>query len=271
MTRDELERRDPTGTLGPRAAPAGPAPDARSTSGTTFDGAVASWQDVPPETKACLHLGDMLARDVTVDRTTATVVGGRKYQVMHVWWASTEAVVVARALRRLTPADAGRLRPGGRWEHDRATTCRPSIPPTRRRGTVAAGTGTAGPGPTWVGAPARALPRSQAEGARIWTYLPAEVRAGAEAVVPAPDVWRGSLVQRTTAEGFACSHRLTALRMSSARAVVLVAEREIEAVRSGEPDRVRSRLARAAWDVTQWTYDFRTVAASDRRLDHAPR
>lgn len=224
-----------------------------STANVAFDGDVLTWDDLPARTRADAAHSTALVAECAVCDPGPLVEDGRTLQVLRGWRAHRDLVLVAVAVRPLVPAPGFGMRAVGPWEHRSLTTHAVRGVPERRTGTVPADVAPAAggdaPGPSVTRPPGH-----HSAAAATWPYLPGAVRAGAEAVVPVPDVWLGDLVQQRSPDGFPVAQDVTVLRLSATRAVVVRATRAVAEVPGATVREQTTRIAATAWLIEQVSF-----------------
>lgn len=240
------------GTL-TRHAQGGPA---ASTAPVSFDGTAVVWADLPERSRRAGHRsGPLVAESVTLDGALRMETG---HVIEHAtaWRAYEDAVVLVEVIRSVAPESGGR-RAVGRWKHRGAVTRLAVSAPRRRRGVVpVADDLTRGPIPGGQGA-------ADLDPPLAWAYLPAVVRSHAERLVPEPTVWLGELTQRSD-EVRPRGQALTAIRMSTERALVVVATRELAPIPGASVEAHVAQMARRPWLVEQVGLDLGDVVERAR-------
>lgn len=227
---------------------------AASTAPLAFEGEVFGWADLPAATRRLARRDDhVLAERVVADDRLYDSPSG-VVQVLRGWRAHPGAVVVAVVQRRVR-ADAFPLRPAGPWAHVSLHSFEAAATPRRRAGTV---TSTLVTDHRGTQAGVASDPR-HAAAQEAWAFLPAQVRASAERVVPVPDDWLGDLRQRSDA-GQPASQDVVVLRRSASAAAVVVARRSAPELVGATVAELAQRLAREPWSVEQLSYDLRRPA-----------
>lgn len=221
----------------PRSFPAG-----RSLIAPSAGTAARLVADVPPSPSRCVASG---ARQ---QPHPVRVSDGQVVQRRVGWSASAREIVVLVAERplRAVDGDARRYRPAESWHLQRRTTYEAARDATRRVGVVpfdrlpAVATEATGPGQDGA---------ADDHGLAALGYLPAIVRAGVRARVPAPVFSDGSVLQFSGPDGTAVRQEVDVVRLDAVRAVVVHAERH--------PSEV-------SWHVTQAAFDLTSVRVEER-------
>lgn len=235
---------------------------AQSTERLSFTGEPITWADLPRETrKAAARRSPVVAEAAERLPALQRAANGRTTELATAWRMYEDAVVLATVLRHLSPAAAGYWLPGP-WKHLGVRVLPLTGPLRRRSGLVAVAVHR---GPTSEGGSISGSCVSNPEhagAARAWDYLPEAVRSTAERLVPEPSVWLGEIVQSTAPGGWPLGQSVQVLRMDTARAVAIVADRALPPGTDGDVDARRRQLARTPWLVEQ--------VGADLGADHLP-
>lgn len=226
---------------------------AASTASVSFDAEAVSWADLPRETRnAARRRAPVLTEDVTVlpDRRLAA---GVTWQDAVGWRLHEDAVVLAEVARPVVVGTAGEVTRKGTWVHVRLDV-RSAHGPLRRRTGVVAVVEEAGPDVGTAGAVGVRPDHRAAAG--VWRHLPLIVREAAEHLVPEPEHWWATLVQHSDGLGRPLAQELRCLRMSTDRAVAVVASRSLGGVPAVSSSGGASTLARMPWAVHQIGFDL---------------
>jgi hypothetical protein len=225
---------------------------AASTASVAFSGDVITWDSLPARThRAARRASPVVAQAVERD-LRYRVDNGRAVEHATGWRVHEDAVVLADVARPVAPAPSGGTCPVGPWEHRGVRIWAASGPARHRRGVV----DVADELRSGLGSSRAPVASEQARAAEAWGYLPLVVRADAERLVPTPTTWLGELVQERSADGFPTKQDIRSLRMSPARAIVLLATRVLAPIPGAGLAFHTAQMARVPWVVEQVGLDL---------------
>lgn len=216
---------------------------------TEWSGAVVTFDELKV---ALTSSGSVIAEGVEADgRVLRNRKTGLHYMRRTGWRAYSDHIVVVVSQRDLRAQPDGKFKPEGVWQTVGTTQHRGEGPVKNRVGDVVDDSVNPAMASTQWSDSAASNGTTLAESDRDLSYLPRAVRQGVIQLIPAPTFFHCQAVQYSI-DGHPTHHQVSALRMSSTIAVVVLASRQRNA---------------SDWQVQQVQY---TLAADPVRTAGVP-